>query len=45
MAIEIMDIETRDIEVSVKGITNITMDIETGENGVTIHLMNRKSQA
>jgi hypothetical protein len=41
----ITDIVTRDIGVMVTGITDIAMDTGTGETGVTIHLMNRKSQA
>ena len=38
------DIETKEMEVREKGITDITMDTETGENGIIIHLTNRKNK-
>ena len=39
--IEIMDITARDTRVMVKGITDITTDLATGETIVTIHLIIR----
>lgn len=45
MDIEIMDIVARDIEVTVKGITDITTDLATGETIVTIHLIIRQEKS
>lgn len=36
-----MGVKGMDIEVKEKGITDITMNIEFRENGITIHLTNR----
>lgn len=45
MDIEIMDIVARDIEVTVKSITDITTDLATGETIVTIHLIIRQEKS
>ncbi len=41
---EPMDIEVKGTEVRVKDITGITMSIEAGMNGVTIHITNRNNE-
>lgn len=42
---EITDMVTRDTVVMVTGLADITADIETGETGITIHLIIREKKS